>query len=613
MAKSKGRQISLWIIMGLLFVGLVGFGSTGLTGNVRTLGHAGDKEISIQTYANTLRRQINSFSQQLGEPLSFQQAQAIGLDAQVLSQIVTTRTLDNEVARIGLSTGDQRIAQEIVNIDAFTGLDGSFDRALYADQLSRNGLTESEFEVALREDLARTLLQGAVLGGIAPPDTFATTIAAWLGERRALTWAALGPEVLTAALPAPTEAELQAHYDVNPADFTRPEQRHITYAWVTPSMIRDAVTVDDQDVRDLYDQRIDEYVQPERRLVERLVFGTQEEAEAARARLDSGEVTFDALVAERGLDLADVDLGDVALADLGEAGAAVFAAEPDTVHGPFLSDLGPALFRMNAILAAQEIPFEDAAPDLRAELADQRARRLIAEMEGNMTDLVAGGATLEDLADRTDMELGTITWSEGVADGIAAYATFREAAAAVAEDAFPELVELDDGGLFALRLDRIDPPALIPLDEVRAEVEAGWRKAATAAAILARAEQAATAITGGASFEDEGLTPIIEDRLTRRDFVAGTPPDFLARAFALAPGETAVLPNGDGAIVLRLDGITAADMADPAVAADVEAVTAQTRSDIAEDIFAAYAEALQSRTEVVIDQTALNAVNAQFQ
>lgn len=613
MAKSKGRQIGLWIIMGLLFVGLVGFGSTGLTGNVSSLGQAGDKEIAIQSYANALRRQINTFSQQLGEPLSFQQAQAIGLDGQVLAQIVTTRTLDNEVARLGLSAGDERIAAEIVNIQAFSGLDGSFDRALYADQLARNGLTEAEFEAGLREDLARALLQGAVLGGIAPPDTFATTIAAWLGERRALTWAALGPEALTTPLPAPTEAELQAHYEANPDAFTRPEQRHLTYAWVTPSMIRDGVTVADQDVRDLYDQRIDEYVQPERRLVERLVFGTQEEADAARARLDAGEVTFDALVAERGLDLADIDMGDVAIGDLGEAGEAVFAAAPGDVTGPAMSSLGPALFRMNAVLAAQEIPFEDAAPDLRAELADQRARRIIAEMQGGMTDLIAGGATLEDLADRTDMELGAITWSEGVADGIAAYAPFREAAATIAEGDFPELVELDDGGLFALRLDRIDPPALIPFDEVRAEVEAGWRVAATAEALLARAEEAATAIAAGASFEDQGLTPTVEDALTRRDFVAGTPPDFLTRAFALAPGETAVLPNGDGAIVLRLDAVTAADMADPAVAADVEALTAQTRNDIAEDIFAAYAEALQSRTEIVIDQTALNAVNAQFQ
>jgi peptidyl-prolyl cis-trans isomerase D len=613
MAKSKGRQVGLWIIMGLLFVGLVGFGSAGLTGNVRSLGTAGDKDIAIQSYANALRRQIDAFSQQIGSPLSFQQAQAIGLDQQVLAGIVTTRVLDNEVARIGLSAGDLRIRDEILSLDAFTGLDGTFDRALYADQLSRNGMTEAEFETGLREDLARTLLQGAVLGAIASPDAYAQTIAAWLGERRALTWASLGPEALTTPLPAPTDADLQAHYDANPDAFTDPEQRQITYAWVTPSMIEGTVTVDEQDVRDLYDSRIDEYVQPERRLTERLVFGTEEEAQAARARLDAGEITFDALVTERGLTLADIDLGDASLADLGPAGEAVFAAGPDTVVGPFMSDLGPALFRMNAILDAQEITFDEAAPDLRGELANQRARRMISEMTEGFADLVAGGATIEDLADRTEMELGTITWSEDVSDGIAAYGPFRSAAALATVGAFPELVDLDDGGVFVLRLDEIVPPALIPFDEVRAEVEDGWRTAATAAAILARAEEAATAIAGGASFEDQTLVPTIEEGLTRRDFLAGTPPDFLTRVFALAPGETAFLPNGDGAIVVRLDAILPADMADPAVAAETEMIAAQTRAGIAEDLFGAYADALQSRTEVLIDQTALNAVNSQFQ
>jgi peptidyl-prolyl cis-trans isomerase D len=452
-----------------------------------------------------------------------------------------------------------------------------------------------------------------VIGGIAAPRAGAEAIAAYLGEKRALTWAALGPGSLSAPLPAPAEADLQAHYAANPDAFTHPEERRISYAWVTPDMLQDGVTVAEQDVRDLYDSRIAEFLQPERRLVDRLVFGTEDEAAAALERLDSGAAGFEALVAERGLALTDIDLGDVAEADLGAAGPAVFAAATGDVVGPAMSDLGPALFRVNAVLAAQETTFEEAAPDLRNELANQRARRMIAEMTESLNDLLAGGATIEDLAERTEMEAGSITWSEGMAEGIAAYAPFREAAAAATQGAFPELVELDDGGLFVLRLDGIDPPALRPFDQVRAEVEAGWRAEATASAVLARAEEAATAIAGGASFEDQGLTPVTEAGLTRREFVAGTPPDFLTRTFALAPGETAVLPNDGGAVLVRLDQVLPADMADPAVAAEAEAVAARARAGIAEDVFAAFAEALRARTEIVIDQTALNAVNAGFQ
>ena len=72
---------------------------------------------------------------------------------------------------------------------------------------------------------------------------------------------------------------------------------------------------------------------PERRLVERLVYPDQAAADAARAELDAG-TTFEALVAERGLTLDAIDLGDVTREDLGAAGDAVFAAAEGGVVGP---------------------------------------------------------------------------------------------------------------------------------------------------------------------------------------------------------------------------------------------------------------------------------------
>ena len=41
MASSKGNRVFVWIILILLFVGLIGFGATGLTGNATRLGTVG--------------------------------------------------------------------------------------------------------------------------------------------------------------------------------------------------------------------------------------------------------------------------------------------------------------------------------------------------------------------------------------------------------------------------------------------------------------------------------------------------------------------------------------------------------------------------------------------
>ena len=609
--KKKRTPIAVWIVMILIMGGLLGFGTGGFSGSIQRIGTAGDKDISVAAYQSALNDQLRSLEAQVGSRVTFQQAQAMGLDRAVLGQVVTQRTLDNEAADLGLSVGDARVRDEVLRNPAFQTLSGGFDRDAYANALRRVGLTEAAYETSIRDEIARTLLQGAVVGGVTAAPVYADTLASYLGETRDITLAQVTADNLTAPVPGATEAELQAFYDENPDMFTTPEVRRITYAMLTPAMLADKVTIDDAQVQALYDQRIDQFVQPERRLVERLVFATPEDAAAAQARLDAGELTFDALVAERGLALSDVDLGDVAVGDLGAAGETVFAAAAGDVVGPLDSDLGPALFRVNAVLAAEETPFEEAAPELRAELATDQARRVIQTDAETINDLIAGGATLEDLAERTDLELATLDFTDGSTEGPAAYEAFRTAAAAATEGAYPELVNLDDGGIFALRLDGITPPAVEPLDAVRDRLDAAWQAAAEKTAILTRAEE----IAGGTDTDlaAQGLLPQTQANLTRGSFVADTPADFMRTVFAMAPGEVRALPTEAGAVIVRLDAVTPADLTADRVAAQVADIQAQAAASLSQDVFDAYAEAVRARTDVTIDQAAVNAVNAQLQ
>jgi peptidyl-prolyl cis-trans isomerase D len=162
------------------------------------------------------------------------------------------------------------------------------------------------------------------------------------------------------------------------------------------------VEVDEDALRQLYDARIDIYRQPERRLLERLAFGTEEEAQAAFDAIEAGETDFDTLVEERDLTLDDIDLGEVAVEDLpAEAAEVIFADTESEIIGPLPSRLGPALYRVNAVLEATETSFEDA----RVRPARGTGRRGRAPrdrvMREEIDDLLASGATLEELAETT--------------------------------------------------------------------------------------------------------------------------------------------------------------------------------------------------------------------
>ena len=612
MAKGSSSisKTAVWILLGLLIVGLAGFGATNLSGTIRTIGTAGDKAISIDDYARQLQQEINAIAQQSGEALPFAQAQQIGLDRAVLQRLVATRSLDHETAQLGLSIGDEELRRRVLQINAFQGINGEFDREGYRFALERAGLTESQFETQLREEVARTILQGAVLGGVAMPDVYADTLANFVGEQRSFTWSVLDADDLAEPVAAPEQAALEAFYEDNIEEYTLPETKRITYAWLTPDELLDEVDVDEATLREAYEKRDAEFNQPERRLVERLAFLDEQSAQSAAAALASGE-SFDSLVEARGLTLDDVDLGDVSEAELGDAGPAVFAAEVGAVVGPYPSSLGPALFRVNAVLAAQTTPFEDAVEELRTQLANDRAIRLVEAQAENFDDLLAGGATLEQLAKETDMVLGEIEWSVDSVDDIAAYEAFRDVARAVSESDFPQIEQLDDGGIFALRLDEVLPPRPAPFEMVREEVEADWLSRETAARLTAQVQELLSSLQSGSSFADLNLDAIVEENLIRSDFVPRTPPGFMEDIFEMETGEARIIESEAAVIVVRLDAVSR-PAPDGDVAAMRNQLSRQADQQLASDIFEIFTADVIRRADPQINQQALQAVHVNF-
>lgn len=610
--KRRGASVMAWVLMAMLVASFLGFGVTSFGGNITSIGRVGDRDIEVNDYARALRQEINALSAQFGQPLTLSQAQALGLDKQVLQSVITRAALDNETDQVGVSAGDAVVASQLSGMQQFQGVTGSFDREAYRMTLDQNGMTESVFEGGLRADIARSLLQGAVVGGFAAPPALTDTLAAYAGEQRGYSLLRLTEADLPTPLAEPTEADLQAYYDANIAAFTRPEAKRITYAALLPDALAKDMPVDEAKLQEVYQTRIAEFVIPQKRLVERLAFGTEEEATAAKAKLDAG-ATFESLVEERKLTLADIDMGDVSKSDLGAAGDAVFALTGPGIVGPLPSALGPALFRMNAVLAAQETTFDQARATLAPEMQQDAARRAIADKVEAIDDLLAGGATLEDLAKEQGLTLATIDYAAGADDNdpIAGYTGFRDAAAKLASGDFAEAIMLDDGGVVSMRLDAVVPPTPLPLAEVKDKVTAAWRADALAKALGAQAVTVKSAVEGGASL---GAFGIVDRTATtdRQGFIEGAPDSLMPAVFEMAAGDVRVVEAAGYTAVVQLDSIMAANADNPDAATLREAIKVQAGQAIAADAFTLYTNALTTQAGIALDQTAINAVHAQF-
>lgn len=617
--RNRRGGILVWVILVLLMLGLVGFGIGGGHGISSTsVAKVGSERIEASDYARALQQELQALTRQLGRDVPIAEARQYGVDRMVLARLINDAALDAEAARLGLSASDKTIQNQILATPAFKGSDGSFSRDAYTYALERAGLRPAEFETLLRHEAARDLISTAVQSPAVMPPAAAATVLSFLGEKRTFDWLRLNPALLPTPVPAPTEADLQSAYDAHPDRYTRPETRHITYAAVDPEALAKTIEIPDADLKAAYDADLVHYQTPERRALDRIAFPTAEDAAAAKARLDAGEVTYDALAAERGLKPADIDQGTVTATDLPPAAAtAVFGAAGPGIVGPVDTPLGPSLYRVNAVLAARTTPFEEAKSEISERLALQQAKDEIAKDTPAIEDLLAGGATAEEIASETSMELGTLVLETGSTDDLAADPAFANAAATARQGEETDLVELADGGLATLRIDAIDAPALIPLAEVRDRVIADWTADRTAEALTTLADGYAKELHAGLDFAalaERLPRPMrVAGPLTRGEQAQGAPAGLVADIFAADQDGTIVRRDGDTVVLAQLRSIEPFDPKAPETAPVAAQLQAQYDGQVADDVLALYNAALRDQAGVSVNQALIDSTLARFQ
>jgi peptidyl-prolyl cis-trans isomerase D len=375
-------------------------------------------------------------------------------------------------------------------------------------------------------------------------------------------------------------------------------------------MIVDDIKILDTDLQAIFERRTDEYNQPPTRLVERLVYTTYEEAKISFDNIKKGTNTFEDAVEMRGLELQDVDLGDVTEIDLGTAGSAVFSLTDPGLVGPLETDLGPAIFRINALLAGNIQTFDMVKDQLREEAALDAASEEIAAIAEEVDDLLAGGATLEDVSNETAMELGKLDWYVGYSSEISDFEEFQSSAAKLSEKDFPELKNLNDNSVFALRLDGVIEAALQPLETVRPSVITAWGKKVEKDQLQNLGELIVRNVSLESPIAKFGFGEEIEVGVARDDFIDGTPPALVLKVFDTKLGMATLLDDSDGLIVLIPRAEYPANFMSNEVKSLQEILGSRIDAALSQEVFQAFSNAVRKSVDVEIDQATVRAINS---
>ena len=118
---------------GVLGFLVISFGIWGIGDIFRGFGRSwlakvGGTEIGAEQFRQTYNERLQELGRRLGRPITPEQAQALGLPRQMLSQMLADAALDERVRQLGLNLSDSEIARQITLDPNFKGATGQFDR-----------------------------------------------------------------------------------------------------------------------------------------------------------------------------------------------------------------------------------------------------------------------------------------------------------------------------------------------------------------------------------------------------------------------------------------------------------------------------------------------------
>jgi peptidyl-prolyl cis-trans isomerase D len=607
------------VVMGLLVISFAiwGIGDIFRGFGRSTVAKIGSTEISVEQFRQAYNDRLNQLSRQFGRPITRDQARALGLDRQLLSEMIAQAGLDERARQMRLALSDEEIARRIRSDPNFHGLNGQFDRARF-EQLIRNaGYTEQRFVAEQRRITLRRQIIDSVSGGVAVPKAWLEAINRFQNEQRSIEYVAFG-SAQAGEVPAPTAEQLQKYFNERKMLFRAPEYRRIVVIDATPAELAKSVEVSADDVKKAFEERRSRYVTPERRHIEQIVFPNMQEAQAAAERLKSG-LSFAALAKERGLKEQDIDLGTIAksaIIDKTVADAA-FALKQGEVSAPVEGRFGVALLNLRKIEPQTAKTFDEVAPELRKDVALERAKEEVRGIYEKIEDARAGGSTLEEAAQKFKLPARiyeAVDRSGRGPDG-KPVANLPDSvdvlSAAFASDVGVENdpLQTPGGGYIWFDVAGITPSRERALDEVKDQVEQRWRDDEIASRLKAKAADVLDKIKSGNPFADlakaNGVKLEKAEHLQRGKPSPAVPAGVIDAVFRTAK-DAAGSAEGDNATTWFVFRVT--DVVTPSLdAASPEAkrIDEVVKRQMTDDVFGEYIAQVESDLGISVSQTGL--------
>ena len=549
---------------GMVFMDVGGFFRGGIGGNV--VARIGKEQINAQVFDSTVRRAL--YSQNIDSATAYK----LGLIDRILSSMISNDLMYKASYDLGLQIGDKDIAEHVSRLVEPMVKDGMTKKEVLSRILLNQGMSEAQFLQELRRDMATTILRSALQSATAyTPLQESRDLYQYQNEERTVKAIVL-PNASIKDYKEPGDEVLLPFYQAGQERYAIPETRTFSMMILKSDDIKKTMDVSDEELQKIYDDNISAYQLPEKRVIEQAVFQDQSEAAKVSEKLTAGSSLKEAVSAVAGS--ADSYLGEQTFQKDGvakEVADAVFAADSGATVGPVKTPLGWHIMVVKNILPPRTQPFADVKAQIKKDTLQDKLADQLYETSGQIDDMLAGGETLEKVAESMGLTLksyGPVRVDGSTPDnkeGIKGFDKDRDnivkTVFELSEGEGAPVMQLEDGDYAALRADTVAPKSYRSFESVKAELKKIWIADQQAVMNRQRASDALRDLASG----DKTLQQVAGSfgetvrtfNLKRND---NPPESFTAPAktkfFEIDGGEYAVATAKDGYIIGQVASVT---------------------------------------------------------
>ena len=613
------------VVLAFVFLYVPGFmdqtGGVGLPNDV--IARVGDREISLLDFQQIYSRQLQAYRLESGGEISEEVLRSLGIDRQILQQMIDGHAALSEAERLGLQVSDAEVRERILTFPAFQ-IDGQFiGEASYRQllQQQRPPLSPSQFEEEIRNEIMVDRLQAAVTGWVRVSDAEVAEEHRRRNERVRVDVVAFRAADFRDEVEA-TDDDVDLLFAEEAANYEVPEKRRLRFLLVDQTAIFDTLALTDDEVRQYYDANLSQYQTPGQVRASHILLRIEGDDEAVAARAADlatearGGADFAALAREHSQDEGNADNGgDLGLFGRGrmvpEFENAAFALAEGEISDPVRSPFGYHVIKVTEKQEEVTQPFAEVRGAIENTLKRERSSARATALARAIAEEAATPEELERAASARGYELqesgfaarGEPILGLGLAQEVSAQAF------AIDPGAVAGPIPTPSGPAFVTVTD-IQDPYIPELDEVRDEVREDVIRKKSLTLAQERAAEAAETLEAADDFvaaaEEAEWSVGSSDLVTRGAALPEVGPSAAveAVAFAMVPGSVSdVVQTGNAVAIVHLVEREEASAAD----------LAQNRNTLRNELmlqrqsrfFTAYMDNVKARLEITIDLAVL--------